>query len=643
VNVGRPSRAEAAAARRLTKGDDREVASRDEGFSALAVDTSGNIEGPSALDVAPGGVEFVELPLTYGVSEGAVSVQNVVIARHAHAWRYAGDATACAAQFERAVDLASQVVKRELGLDALEEEDLDLVRQTSLVNLYFFLRYVAAYSCAFTKLKPTLHGEMCNTVQRALIPGIRLQVTVPRATFKSTIATVGLGAWKLWRDPNRRIGIFSGIQERAVDFLHQIQRIYDSNDFVTLLRPDTKPRSRRDGTWNEKVAIMQNRTMQYVEPSVRAHAAGGSTAGIHVDDALIDDIVSDKELTSTRDVTSEMIKRRDWLQTAIATILDSPSESCVVLSDTRYALDDPYEAPTRNSREHLGDWSAIEDHYAVAEDGEWVTYYRSALVGDISIFPEKYTKAWLEQLSKNDFWTYITQYVNNPHSVDKVEFSQYNVGYAKLGVDFDGRIVVCVDGKDYALRSADVVLAVDPASSGTRRNVRTSRSAVVALARFARRRYVILDVRAGYWRPAELFDQIFAMHARFRDYARATFVEAAGNFKFLIDMLREEEMRRRTYVNTVGVTPLGDKLATIRSALEPLLREATLFVVDDVRETWMAEFRVFPSMSLDILDATKIGISQSSPPDDDFEDEEDDFDDDDREEENAFGRRRAFV
>lgn len=594
--------------------------------------------------VAVAGDDFVELPLTYGDSEGAVAPQAVTLVRHASATRFDDRSASIGTlveRFERAVAVASSILDGSTGLESLDDDDAQLVIEASLVNLYFFLRYVGAYSCAYSKLKPTLHGEMCNFAQRALLPGMRMQVTVPRSTFKSTIATHGLGAWLLWRNPNLRIGIFSGIQERAVDFMHQIQRMFDANAFVTRLRPETKPRSKRDGTWNEKIAIMPNRTVAYVEPSVRAHAAGGSTAGIHVDVALIDDIVSDKELTSSRDVTSEMIKRRDWLQTAIATILDSPAESSVVLSDTRYALDDPYEAPTVDSREHVGDWNAIAEWYDVAEDGAWVTYYRSALVGDESIFPEKYDKRFLERLAKSDFWTYITQYVNNPHSVEKVEFSAYDVGNAHLG-SRGGAQVVEIDGVEYALAEADVVLAWDPASSGTRRNVRTSRSAGVALARFAKRRFVILEVRAGYWRPSELFDEMFAMHARWRDVARETGIEAAGNFKFLVDLVRDEERKRKTYIGAVGVPPLGDKLTTIRSALEPLLRAGTLFVVDGAREAWMEEFRVFPSMSLDVLDATKIAISRSLPP------EADDVLDGDEDDEAAYeyafdGRRRAYV
>jgi hypothetical protein len=581
--------------------------------------------------------DFVVLGLTYGASEGAVPEQPVEIVRHPDAPRYASaDLKTLEDSWREAVEIASDVVERVRDVRTLNAYEIDLVRQTALVNLYFFLRYVCAYANAYSKLKPTLHGEMCNARQRAILPGTRYQCTVPRSTFKSTVNTTGAGAWSLVRNPNRRIGIFSGIQERAVDFMHMIQRIFDANDFVTLLWPATRPTSRRDGTWNEKIAIMPCRTISFVEPSVRAHAAGGSTAGIHVDDALIDDIVSDKELTSSRDVTSEMIKRRDWLQTAIATILDSPLDSTVSLSDTRYAIDDPYESPTMSSREHLGDWTPLGDRYPVDPDGEWTTYYRSALVDGVSIFPEKYTCATLERLAKRDFWTYITQFVNNPYAHDKIEFGNLEVGHATFGLGRDERPAVTIEGIEYPLEVADVVLACDPASSESRRSMRTSRSAIGVIARFPKRRFVVLAAQAGYYGPTQFYDALFGLHARFAQFIRTSAIEAASNFKFLVNSLREEEVRRQTFINVEGVQPLGDKLATIRSTLEPILQNGTLFIVDACRDVVLSELRVFPSASLDVLDMLKIGISRTVPPAND--DEESEFASSERTFDNAFVR-----
>ena len=48
-----------------------------------------------------------------------------------------------------------------------------------------------------------------------------------------------------------------------------------------------------------------------------------------------------------------------------------------------------------------------------------------------------------------------------------------------------------------------------------------------------------------------------------------------------------------------------------------------LFVVDTETQEFLREFRVFPSMALDVLDAAKIAISHSRRPDDSAADDED--------------------
>jgi len=575
--------------------------------------------------------DLVWIPTTYGPSPGAVVKQEVLIAKHPDAPLFGSDdLELLAATFDEGLDVARGLSAAEPG--QMDPDDLELLRQTALVNLFVFLKYVAGYSCPYNELKETLHGEMSNARTEALAPGARFFGFVPRSSFKSTVLDHGSAGWELVRNGNLRIGIFSAIEERATDFMHSVQRIFDANDLVAFLWPETKPRSRRNGQWNERTAVMSSRTRTFPEPSVRAHTAAGSTAGIHVDLAVFDDIVSDAELTSTRDGSSEMLRRRGWLPYAISTILISPALSRVVGAATRYAIDDPYEDIMQAASRRLGDWTALGTFYDEPQSGApleqpWSVYYRSALVAEESIFPEKYTAAFLRNLAETDFWTYITQYVNNPHSADKVEFSGYEVGHCCLS-EYEGELLVTFNDHDERkLSAADVVLAIDPAASEKRVSARTSRSALAVVARFADRRVAILSLRGGYFAPTALYDVIFSTYARFARYVRNSYCEAEGPFKFVAAAIREEEKRRKTFLNMVPMKALGDKLATIRSTLEPLLRDGLLFVCDSERELFMSEFRVFPSASLDLLDATKLAIAKTYVPEDTSAYvDEDDFD-----------------
>jgi hypothetical protein len=635
---------------RISRGFDAEAAADEPRVAQRVVDANNEDEPQRLTPYVSRAEDFRTLRMTYGTAEGAVPPQAVQIVEHPDAPQYAADVVdeLVELHFANALRLGGRICDYALDPRDLSEGEMALLRETSLVNLYFFLRFVAGYANAYNELLPTLHGEMCNFAQLSLRPGARCAAFVPRFSFKSTVFTHGLDAWRLLRNPNERQGIFGGLQERADDFMHCVQRVFDANDLVALLWPSTKPKSKRDGTWNEKVLRMPARTRSFPEPSCRAHTAGGTTAGIHVDHGNVDDIVSDAELTSTKDASSEMLRRRDWLPYALATILMSQTQSTVMAVGTRYSIDDPWESVMRHAKSHFGDWSAVEKHYDIDEDGAWDVYYRTCLDGDVSIFPSKYTKETLEALAKEDFWTYITQFVNNPHAVEKIEFSGFDVGHAQLGRGAEGQLVVMFDGEEHDLRDADFVLASDPASSDKRVSARTSRSSVVASARFSvrvpglkrRRRVVVfVDIKAGYMSPAAYFDTLFSVHRRFAEYVRSSYMETAGPFKFLLRFLREEEARRKTYINVQGVQPLGDKLATIRSAFEPLLRDGDLYVVDEVREELMRELSVFPSMSMDVLDAGKIAISKHVEPevgDDVAEDE----DDEEREEvEYAFARR----
>jgi hypothetical protein len=122
-------------------------------------------------------------------------------------------------------------------------------------------------------------------------------------------------------------------------------------------------------------------------------------------------------------------------------------------------------------------------------------------------------------------------------------------------------------------------------------------------------------------------DHLFEVHQRFSPHVRVTSVELAGPFKFLEGSIRSEESRREHYLNFLGQAPLGDKLGTIRAALEPLLRTRSLLVAEDSYSTFMAEFGVFPSAALDVLDATKIALKHMKFP----EVESEGLDDDDSE------------
>ena len=216
----------------------------------------------------------------------------------------------CVARPRAMYDEAARIVT-DANFDVSVEEDADIVRSVALCNLHFFLKHIAGYSGPYDEINAELQMEMCNWRQRALAPGARYAGFVPRSSMKSTCWTHGAVTWELLRNPDLRIGIFSATIDRAQDFMHIVQRNFDSNDLMAALFPDCCPdKTKRGNQWNDVIAVMPNRSRSMPEPSLRAHTASGTTAGIHVDLAQFDDIVSDSQLNSARQANAEMERIR---------------------------------------------------------------------------------------------------------------------------------------------------------------------------------------------------------------------------------------------------------------------------------------------------------------------------------------------
>lgn len=502
------------------------------------------------------------------------------------------------------------------------ETFLSLIRQAGLVSLWFFLKVIAAHSGPYDRINARLHLDMANFRQRGIAPGSRSAIFIPRSSLKSTICTHGAAAWTLTRNPDDRVAIFSGVYDRAQQFFHAAQRIIDSNDLYAACYPEHVPTGGQGARWNDSEAVMPSRSRFMPEPSLFAMTAGGSTQGVHVDEALIDDIVGDDDLDASRGATADMYKKRNWFDDNQRTLLQSPERSRIILAATRYSIDDPYESIMRDARVQEGWWEPISNEYKPKEDGEWVVYYRQARELDDSIFPEQYSVEWLSKLATEKPDTYRLHYENNPVSLNVIEFARYHpMGFDLIyGRDRGWELTINNTGEVVKLSTCDVVMAIDPAGSEKMASIKTSRSTVVMLARDSFDRHFLLMVKAGYVATTKWFDWAFELKEQFGDYVRATYVEQQAGFRALTSIIRTEEARRGKWLNYSPVNALGDKVVTIRNLLQPLLEKGNLYINNEMREMVDEELRTFPaSVKRDILDALKIAVKMSIKPIDETE------------------------
>jgi len=530
----------------------------------------------------------------------------------------------------------------------INDEIRELIRQASLVSLYFFLKYIAGAYGPYADLSDHLHVDVANFRQRMLHAGARGAVFLPRSFYKSTVCTHGAISWELLRDPDLRVGLCASNSDMAEQFMLPSKLTFEDNPLVEYLFPEHCARKGIKGNviekvWNSQRIIMPNRTIRMPEPSIKCMGAGGSVAGNHFDLLSVDDLVSEKELDSDRGASADMMKKAQWFSSNQETLLVSPRKSRVFLSATRYAINDPYEQVFSEVKSKHGYWDELP--YKVNKEiGVWDIYYRMAVEQDKYVFPEKVGKPELERIRKKDPWAYYTQYLNNPFSASVSEFN--NMSIKKCELDYAegrGMTINFFSGGEHKvvpLSSCEVIIGIDPAASEVKTSNKTSRSAIVVRARDAKDRHYYIDGAVGYFSPTQLYDNIFKLAKRYRKYLRSTNFEAQGGFKFVYNSLVEEQRSRRESLKLRSVTPLPDKDGKIRNFIEPLLVQRLVFATSLIEGPIKEELELFPGgLKRDTLDAMEIADRFSVKPR--GQADEDDMDEFDRHKKGSKRRRTS--
>ncbi len=503
------------------------------------------------------------------------------------------------------------------------KEVLEVVRQAGFVNLWFFLKAICSHAGPFDLLNTDLHMDMCNFRQSLLIPGCRGALFVPRDTFKTTIFTEGASGWELLRDPELRIRITNQIAGKAEDFMHTVKNIFDSNEFFALLYPEYVPEPNVE-RWNMTEIVLPNRKRKRREASVESGGVGGASEGHHYDLHVIDDMIGLAALNAGHQSGAEMIRTRNWFWGSEKTLLQSMKTSRVLVVGTRYAIDDVYDDIIARGKENLG---TPMREFKPAEEGRWKIYYRQAIEDGKSIFPENLTLEGLKEMAEDDYWTYVTQYLNDPEAGGLAEFNEYKIKKCFL----ESKIIEVAGGENILLwnirrftegvekliplDSCDLITACDPAASERYMSAKTSRSAVGVIATDPNNNHYILALHADYVKVTKMFDWMFSVKRKFKEYLRGTFLEAMGAFKVLLPILREEETRRGENLNLRPVHVVGEKEARIRTILLPVLEQGRLFIDENFYDLFWDEQRAFPqSEKKDILDMTSLGIKASIRP-----------------------------
>lgn len=515
------------------------------------------------------------------------------------------------------------------------DEDMVLVRQTGFVNLYFFLKYIASYSGPYQLLDSDLHLDMCNFYQEVCLqPGIRAGVFLGRGHFKSTVVTHGSNAWEVLRDPEIEIIQTSNVLGRAQEFLDYTKDVFASNELFAALYPEYVLREKRAKNNNAEKFQVPNKTRNKAKPNIQIAAVMGSIQGMHAPVFKVDDLIGEHMLDSARNLGSDAVKATNWAKGAVENIPNVASKSRIIVTGTRYGIDDGYGWQWKSVKKLYGYTNG--EPYEEVSDGVWTLYYRMSREErtyqdsegrmEHITFPDKWSHRELDRIMEEDPWNYYTQLQNLSRWSGNAALSDYVLGDAYVDVGDDGEWWVTYgDNHERRLSEADLVAGIDPGASDSRKSASTSRSALVLLARFWDGVRVLVEARAGYVKSTEMFDWMFQVHRRY-PILRVQHLEAQGPFKALDGPLRREQEYRKQYLNVRPVSSPGNKFTVIESTLQPVLEHSKVYATKDAMKVVHGELMAFPNgKQMDVLDAWAIAEKASRQPDkpiDEYDEEE---------------------
>jgi hypothetical protein len=524
-----------------------------------------------------------------------------------------------------------QAIKAELesGRVSASEMFLALLRQASLVSLFFFLTHVAAYSGPYEKLNEGLHLEMANFRQSdaCMRDGARAAAILFRSSFKSTVCGHGADSWEALRNPNIRVRIVSEIVERAHSFKNIIKSTFDSNSFFALIFPEYVP-GKASSRWNETEIVLPNRTRNYTESTISAGGATGASEGIHVDLLDVDDIHGIEDVDSQHRANASMLQKKKWFATNATTLLVN-LRSRINLRGTFYGADDVHSAIMSDAVAILG---YRDPEFAERPGGTWTVYYRCWIEDDVEVFPEVMDKARYAKLLEEDPWTAITQYGNKARDPLVSEFFKFTTKRARLlwspkkqqwflqkGALAETEASNWEDEESVKVRplaAMAVGMFVDPAGTDRGISAKASKSAVEIIAVDDEENAYLVWCRAGYFSVHALFDAIFEGCVKFEGVVGVVGVESNAMQKIIAPLLEKERRARNFYINPVPIMASGDKEARIRMNVGRALKKGQVYLVEGEEREFEEERMLFPGNEFrrDVLDAFEKGLTYLQKP-----------------------------
>lgn len=242
-------------------------------------------------------------------------------------------------------------------------------------------------------------------------------LVLPRGFGKSSLVTVGFGAWLIGNDPNIRIIVASNAEDQAVSHLTGIENIMSSAKYQEVFG-DLIPRS-RETQWSQRAKVVK-RTRSMRHPTLLAAGVGSAiVTGKRSDIILGDDLIDVNSAMSAAERESSWT----WFTTALQDTLDPTGVGKTIIIQTRYHQDDVAGRMKENYKDDPR--FRVVDIPALAletdeETGETV---------EKSIWEDRFSTEWLMERRRRSYFAFQANFMNDPIDVSRAQLSESWLNY----------------------------------------------------------------------------------------------------------------------------------------------------------------------------------------------------------------------
>lgn len=504
----------------------------------------------------------------------------------------------------------SQPIEFEQGDDTWKK-----LRKRCQTDLYWFNAKVLQLEDKIP-MRPRVHLGMCRFAERRTgIPEIdsaRIQmIACARGTGKSACVTTGRSVQRLLSDRNWAIGIANESAEKAKKFLGAIKAQFEQNDFLKFLFPEVIPDFKKT-IWAADQIVINRTHPDPINPSVVAVGTTSQSAGFHMNEWIVDDLISDAAAENARKGLFTEIEAANRWVTRLPPLLKRPQTDPITFIYTPWFMEDTYAfiedtfsygEPEKRFMWQLKLPDGGEQHIELVQKGALAIFKLPIIDAQgQSIFPELVTTKGLERIRQEDPLFYSSQYLLQPTGGTLSDFKpEWLQAFAWEG---SKQIRFKKDGRVYFRRLQDLtcIMSVDPAIS---KKDSAARSAICITGTDGENVF-LLEAWCGRVGATDLAQRVIGFTKQYSPHRIIIETVAyQGALKEVLELLAQQQKLPMAMFPLADFRPGPQDKKDVRIfGLEPYFRKGIFYYCERLQNDFFAEYSNFPNTrTRDVLDA----------------------------------------